>query len=224
VLRAALVLVLVLLSACTPERVIDGAFRGEEVEIVASTMFHWRSGLTDDEGDELSVDRLALSFSETEDLCDRQRGFLDDATDQEVPLGLDEDGYADHADLFAEHFPVVNRWDLTFWIGLPDGAETAEGMEVDLAESFDDTYLNAEAIASRWHEVPPGDLLTWRSTEWYGEYGEAWTSVSGTVRLDTFTAGERATGTIDAVFEDEDGETAEIDVTFDVGACFGSAG
>ncbi len=222
-------LILILLAGCTPDGgtpgdTIEGTFGGESVELAGVTMFHWRSGLTDDEGNAIDAGRLALSFSETDGLCDRQRGFLADASDQGVPLPVDATTYDDHVALFEEHFPVVDSWDITFWLGLPEGTEEADAVDVPLAASFDDTYLNAEAVAVRWDRVPPGDLLTWRSDEWYGEYGATWTSVSGSVALDTFVAGEQATGSIQAVFEDAQGETAEIDVTFDVDACFSSAG
>lgn len=213
----------ILLCGCAPNPVA-ASFLGEELELQAWTMFHWTDGLQDAEGNDISVDRLALSFSETPDLCDRQRSFLQDAADQDVPLKLERDGYEAHSALFEQHFPVVDRWDVTFWFGLPDGANTVEALEVDLAPAFDDTFLNGEAIAARWDRVPPGDLLTWRSEEWYGEFGEVWSSLSGTVRLDSFAAGEGAAGSISAVFEDGEGEEAQMDVTFDVGACFATAG
>lgn len=225
------ILLTFVLSGCAANT-LDGTFRGEAIELEGVTMFHWSDGLQDQQGGDLTVDRIALSFSETADLCERQRAFLQAAAEQDVPLPLEHDQYDAHAALFEEHFPVVGRWDMTFWIGLPDGTDELSALEVDLAPSFDGTYLNAEAVASRWDRVPPGDLLTWRSEDWYGEFGETWTSLSGTVRLDSFVAGQSASGSISAVFEEDVGEVepgtdepeqAELKIAFDVEACFGSS-
>ncbi len=216
-----------LLAACpteepgpTPMATLEGDFAGEAVEVSAWSMFHWSEGLVDDAGAALDVDRLALSFSETPDLCRRERDFLAAARDADVPLPVPDEELPDHAALFEEHFPVVGAWDLTFWVGLPDGSDDVAGLEVDLAPTFDETYLNAEAVAARWDAVPPGDLLTWRSSLYYDEYGQIWTSASGTVRIDTFEPDVGATGSITAGFENDDGDAAAIEVSFVMATCF----
>lgn len=215
-----LLMPLLFLVGCAPSNSVEGTFAGEELNLQSWTMFHWTEGLEDLEGNPLELDRIALSFSETPDLCSRQKEFLEEAGETGVPANLSGAEHDEHDALFEQYFPVTDNWDLTFWIGLPDGLDSFSGVEVDLDEAFDDTWLNAEGRATRWNSTPPGDLLTWRSDRWYGDYGTPWLTRSGTVRIDQFLAGDGVRGSIDAVFADDTGEEAEISITFQMGDCW----